>query len=336
MDIDLILEPDLTPAQIAELGVLAEQYPFRAIWIENYVRARDPFLSAVPLALATSRLKVGIVVVSGYEMHPLKMANALLTLNEYCHGRAMLTVGGGGEWPGVMQVGYGRRIQGFREAADIVTAAVSGKVVNYPGQVYKSRGYVAHWHRERPPLVYGGATGPRMLRAAAHACDGTMLSDIALPMLDKPLATIRDALAAEGRDPAAFRISNFVAWHVKEDRAASLREARRELMLRGWLEREWLEPLLSRDDVEFVMAHKQAFLQAFRDRSGDIKGVPDPVVDALVEGLSCAGDLRDLDRHTERLREFARHGLTEVALRIHDDPADSIRMLGERVLPRLG
>jgi alkanesulfonate monooxygenase SsuD/methylene tetrahydromethanopterin reductase-like flavin-dependent oxidoreductase (luciferase family) len=175
-----------------------------------------------------------------------------------------------------------------------------------------------------------------MLRAAAHACDGTMLSDIALPMLDKPLATIRDALAAEGRDPAAFRISNFVAWHVKEDRAASLREARRELMLRGWLEREWLEPLLSRDDVEFVMAHKQAFLQAFRDRSGDIKGVPDPVVDALVEGLSCAGDLRDLDRHTERLREFARHGLTEVALRIHDDPADSIRMLGERVLPRLG
>jgi hypothetical protein len=43
-------------------------------------------------------------------MHPLNMANAPLTLNEHCHGCARLIVGAGGEWPGVMQVRYGRRI----------------------------------------------------------------------------------------------------------------------------------------------------------------------------------------------------------------------------------
>jgi 5,10-methylenetetrahydromethanopterin reductase len=337
MDIDLILEPDLTPAQVAELGVLAERYPFRGLWVENYVRARDPFLTAVPLAQATSRLRIGVVVVSPYELHPLKMANALLTLNEFAGGRAMLVVGGGGEWPGVMQVGYGKRIRGFREAADIVTAAVrGGGVVNYAGEVYRSRGYHSRWHRGPAPLVYGGASGPKMLRAAARACDGTMLSDMALPMLAKPLATLREALAAEGRDPAEFRVSNFVAWHVKDDREASLAEARRELMIRGWLEREWLEPFLEPADVESVVADRTPFLTAYRTRSGTIEGVPARITDALVEGLACAGDRRDLERHTERLREFGRRGVPEVALRIHDDPAASIQMLGEAVLPALG
>jgi hypothetical protein len=47
------------------------------------------------------------------------------------------------------------------------------------------------------------------------------------------------------------------------------------------------------------------------------------------------GGPEDLDRHIGKLRQFAASGLSEVALRLHDDPADSIRMLGERVLPAL-
>ena len=335
MDIDLILEPDLTPGQIRELGILAEQYGFRTLWVENYARARDPFLSVVPLAMAVQRLRIGVVVVSPYEMHPLKMANALLTLNEFCHGRAQMVVGAGGEWPGVLAVGYGKRIRGFRESIDILKGAVSGKVLNYKGEVYSSRGYIANWPSDTAPLIYGGATGPKMLGAAVRAADGIMMSDIALAMLDVPLATLRDALAAEGRSRAGFRVSNFLAWHVKKDRETSLAEARRELMVRGWLGEEWLTPFLSPEEVVLVLANTAPFLRAFRERHGDIQGVPPRIVSALVEGLSCAGDLSDLERHTERLREFARRGLDELALRIHDDPADSIRMLGEHVLPAL-
>jgi len=63
--------------------------------------------------------------------------------------------------------------------------------------------------------------------------------------------------------------------------------------------------------------------------------VPEHVVEALVEGLSLAGDLSDIDRHIERLREFASAGFTEIALRVHDNPAESIKMIGDRVLPAL-
>jgi limonene-1,2-epoxide hydrolase len=33
------------------------------------------------------------------------------------------------------------------------------------------------------------------------------------------------------------------------------------------------------------------------------------------------------------LREFA--GVTEIAFRVHDDPADAIRIIGERIAPAL-
>ena len=43
----------------------------------------------------------------------------------------------------------------------------------------------------------------------------------------------------------------------------------------------------------------------------------------------------ELNQEIERLRSFARAGLTEIALRIYANPADTIRLLGERVVPAL-
>ncbi len=44
MDVDLILEPDLTPNQITELGQAAEKYGIRAIWTSNYFAHWDAFI----------------------------------------------------------------------------------------------------------------------------------------------------------------------------------------------------------------------------------------------------------------------------------------------------
>lgn len=336
MDIDLILEADLTAQQVSELAVLAESYGFRGLWTQNYSSARDAFICLVPAGLATRRILLGPVVVSPYEMHPIKIANSLMTLNEVTGGRAMIVIGAGGEWPGILGVGHGKRITGCGEAIEIVRKAIEGGVVNFDGQVYKARNYRSLWARgQRPPLVYAGSTGEKMLAMATRVAEGTMLSDIALPMLGKPMRLIREGLAANHRSPSEFRVSNFVAWHVKEDREASFRESRRELLIRGWLEREWLEAFLSPEETEFVLANRGAFRKAYHARDGVVNGIPPDVVARLVEGLSCAGDLSDLDRHTERLRQFRAGGLTEIALRLHDDPADSIRMLGAKVLPKL-
>src|SRR3954468_20721868 len=96
VQIDIILEPDLSPAQVAEVAVAAENYGFRTLWHSNYHQNPDAFLALVPAALATKKIKLGILAISPYEMQPLKIANSLLTLNELSGGRAVAALGGGG------------------------------------------------------------------------------------------------------------------------------------------------------------------------------------------------------------------------------------------------
>lgn len=335
MQIDVILEADVTPAQVAELAQLAEKYGIRGLWTQNYSNARDAFMCLMPAAAATSRILLGAVVISPYEMHPLKIANATATLNEYSNGRAMVVIGGGGEWPGVLGVGYGKRVTGTGEAIAMAMRAVRGEVVKWDGQVYKARYFRSTWVKGPPPIIYAGATGPKMLDMATRFADGTMLSDMILPMLPKTMASIRDGLARHGRKTGDFRVNNFCAFHVKKDREASFREARRELMIRGWLEEAWYQPFLTADEARIVHEKKDAFLTAFRTKSGDIKGVPPEICAKLVEGLSLAGDLSDLDRHAGRIKAFAAAGMTENALRLHDQPDESLHIIGKELLPRL-
>ena len=127
MDIDIILEPDVTPDQIKELGLLAESAGVHRLWAQNYAQGRDAFLSLVPLALASKRIKLGVMVVSPWEMHPLKMANALLTLNEISGGRAQIGVGAGdGGTATAMGIKAERRVTAARECTEIIEQAATG------------------------------------------------------------------------------------------------------------------------------------------------------------------------------------------------------------------
>jgi hypothetical protein len=92
---------------------------------------------------------------------------------------------------------------------------------------------------------------------------------------------------------------------------------------------------MSDEDCKYIQANKAAFITAWRDRSGDIKGVPQRIIDALIEGITTTGGLGEMDRHIARLQEFRNAGLDELALRLHDDPADAIRMIGKQVVPAL-
>ena len=338
MKLDLFVESKIGPAAFKELGLLAEQYGFRALWAQNYARAPDAFMTAVPMAMAATTLKIGVAAVSAYEMHPLRIANAVLTLNELCAGGACVLVGAGGEWPGVMQSKVGKRITGTREAIQIIKMACGTETVNFDGEMYSSKYFSTSWAArkiERPPQIYAGANGPKMIKMATEVADGLLMSDVLPEMFDWPMPNLKAALAARAADAPPFAVNNFVAWHVKEDAEESFAEARREMMIRGWLEDQWISPFLTPDEAKLVEANKWSFLTAFRERHGNIDGVAPEIVQKLVDGLTCSGGPDSLDRHIEHLRKYKDAGFTELALGLQDDPADAIRMLGEKVLPAL-
>jgi alkanesulfonate monooxygenase SsuD/methylene tetrahydromethanopterin reductase-like flavin-dependent oxidoreductase (luciferase family) len=244
-----------------------------------------------------------------------------------------VVVTSGGEWPGIFKEKSGQ-ITRTKEALEIINASMGDKVVNYSGEVYNVQAFSTAWTTQPPPMIYAGAHRPKMMRMVTGLTDAIMLSDVQPAMFDWALAAHNEARATQ-EHKQGLSLGNFVAWHVKPDREASLWEARRELIIRGWLDRDWITPYLSPEDIDWVAANPWPFLKAFRERTGDIKDVPSHISDALVEGLTMSGDLSDIDRHIERLRTFEEAGFTEILLGIQDDPAEQIKLIGERVLPAI-
>ncbi len=170
---------------------------------------------------------------------------------------------------------------------------------------------------------------------SAKLADGLITSDFVVPLMRDFVDKTHADLKAAGRDPADFRISNFWAWHIKEDVAASISEARRELMLRGWLGEQYFAPFLDAEELKFMRDHEQDFLNAFLRSTDVIENVPDELINKMIENISFVGGLDQIEPAIETLKAFADAGLTEIALRVHDDPADAIKLIGEKVWPAL-
>jgi alkanesulfonate monooxygenase SsuD/methylene tetrahydromethanopterin reductase-like flavin-dependent oxidoreductase (luciferase family) len=335
MKLHLILDPDLSPGQVAELGLLAESYGLPAVWTSNYPSSRDPFIALCPLALTSSMIRLGPLVITPYELHPLKMARALSSLNELCRGRANILIGGPSGVMGSMGIDGKRMVGSVRESVEIIKSARPDTTLNYQGNIYQAYNYQPTWATQEPPQIYVAANRPQMLHMASSIADGIMLGDMTPPRLESSLRQIEKNLESVRRRREELRVNCLIAWHVKQDRDASMSEARRQLALRGMLDTWFLETFLDEDECRIVDANRESFFKAYKKKTDSIENVPDTIVDKLVDNLSMAGDERDIDRHIDKLRQYREMGLDEVAFKLHRDHAASIKIIGERLLPAL-
>jgi hypothetical protein len=92
---------------------------------------------------------------------------------------------------------------------------------------------------------------------------------------------------------------------------------------------------MSEAEVAVVRDNIASFYKAYRARSHIIEGVPESILDTLVDNLTIAGDLDDLDARIAELQDYAKTGITELCFRTHDDPAFAIRLIGEKIAPAL-
>lgn len=336
MRIDVILDAGLPAEQVEALGQLADAAGINAVWGSCFASRRDPVLTMIGLTRSTSRVRLGTMPVSPYEVHPLRIADTLLTFNELAHGRANILIGGlGHSTTRVTGLQPVRRLAAVRDCLSILKGISADAPLNYSGEIYQLTDYCPEWATAPPPQVYVGATGPKMLRLAASAADGIMMSDVPLQRMADVSGHIGSGLQDAGRERRSLCINNFFAWHIREDRAASLAEARQGLIWRGLLQDWHISTFLDADECALVQRHRQAFLTAFLQGTDQIDGVPAAIVDALVHNLTFAGDHSAVDGVIEHLHEFQQAGLDEVALKVHGEPADAIRLIGERVVPAL-
>jgi 5,10-methylenetetrahydromethanopterin reductase len=339
VDIDLILEPDLTPAQITEIGKTAESYGVRAIWTSNYFAHWDGFISLAPLALETSKILMGPLAVSPFEMHPLKIANGLLTLNELSNGRAMVAMGAGeGNLEAMALQKPKKVVLAIREAIEIVRQAANGQLAGgYDGEIFNVNLPCAYpWVKSKPARVYGTAYRPMMMRMEARVADGCYIGCTPPEVAEAAMENVRTGLSRRDEKPEDFRVNTFWGWHIKEDRKAAYAESRRELPWRArLLDPAMLAMYLDEDEIKIVRDNYQEYVDYYFDPSKPVKSIPEEISNRLCDGLTSTGGLEDIDAEIERYRMFEKAGLTEVALRLHGDPMAALKIIGERVVPAL-
>ena len=167
------------------------------------------------------------------------------------------------------------------------------------------------------------------------------MSDAALPKLKEAMNNIHQGLSKREEPIDDFRIGNFWAWHIKDDKEESLKEARRELVFRGSLLPPFsLHHFLNEEEAQIVIDNFNAgpnneFAKAYISRSGIIDNVPENLVSKLIDDLSSAGDMNDIDKELERFYVFNKTGITDLSIRLFDNPMAGLKMIGEKVLPAL-
>ena len=163
-----------------------------------------PFTALASAAAATTRLRVGTLVLSNDFRHPAIVAHEAASLHLVSGGRFELGLGAGWYQPEYDAAGIGfdpagQRIGRLEESLSIIRGLLSGTPVHHSGTWYRVEGLdldVLPGRRSSPRLLIG-AGGPRMLRLAARHAD-------VVGLLPAPIRNSADGDDPADRLPAAF------------------------------------------------------------------------------------------------------------------------------------
>jgi hypothetical protein len=126
-----------------------------------------------------------------------------------------------------------------------------------------------------------------------------------------------------------------MAWSLYDDKKKAMNEAIQWLGYRGLFRRWVITTFLSDEEYDLIEAHKNEIYQMPILNTSSVAGIPDSLLEKLVDHLTLTGHVSEVDQKIEHLLELKAAGLTDVALELREDPAASIKLLGEQVLPAL-
>jgi 5,10-methylenetetrahydromethanopterin reductase len=216
---------------IAAQARIAEQHGARTFWLACHLYMRDPITMANVVLAATTRMRVALMAMSPYSMHPVYIAMAAATLNEAYPGRVVLSLGVGA--PGDLAaagIDAPRPIATMREAIALCRALLAGETVRHAGQVFRANGRRLANGPQQVPIVLA-ASGPQMLELAGAKADGVLISAATSP------AFIQWCIgeAERGAQGRRFETLALVYTRLAEDAAAARDGIRRTMgfILRG-------------------------------------------------------------------------------------------------------
>jgi len=146
------------------------------IWLANHLFQRDPVALAARVLGTTGRMRIALMAMSPFTVHPVQAAMAAATLDEFYPGRVTLCFGVGA--PADLEsvgIAAAKPLRPMREALEIARSLLAGETVRSEGETFRVRERSLATGRRRVPIVLA-ASGPQMLELAGAAADGVLIS----------------------------------------------------------------------------------------------------------------------------------------------------------------
>ncbi len=176
---------------------------------EEYKRTLDPFVALAAAAAVTDRIRLGTAVCLLAQRDPVVTAKAAATLDLLSGGRLVFGIGFGWnkEEMATHGVQFGRRRELVREKMLAIEQLWSADEAAFEGELVRvepSWSWPKPMQRPRPPVLIGGAAGPKLFAHVAEYADGWM--PIGGAGVADALPRLRDAMAEAGRRPEELRV----------------------------------------------------------------------------------------------------------------------------------
>jgi len=174
----------------------AEEGGASTLWIACHLYLRDPITMAALALGATKRIKIALMAMSPYSVHPVFIAMAAATLEEMYPGRVILCLGAGA--PADLKaagIEATKPLVTIAETVKICRALLEGEMVDFQGQVFHVSGRrLANGGRKVPIVV--AASRAKMLQLAGRETEGVLISAATSPPFVK--ACLAEAASKNG------------------------------------------------------------------------------------------------------------------------------------------
>ena len=180
-DLGISMDGRAPIADIPAQARAAEEGGASTLWIACHLFLRDPITTAAVALGATSRIKIALMAMSPYSVHPVFTAMAAATLDEMYPGRVILSLGAGA--PADLKAAgleADKPLTTLEEAIAVSRALFAGETVNHQGQASRCR-VVASINGGRNIPIVLAASRPNMLALAGKSSDGVLISAATAP-----------------------------------------------------------------------------------------------------------------------------------------------------------
>jgi 5,10-methylenetetrahydromethanopterin reductase len=230
-DIGISMDGRAPIADIPAQARAAEAGGASTLWIACHLFLRDPITTAAIALGATSRIRIALMAMSPYSVHPVFTAMVAATLDEMYPGRVILSLGAGA--PADLKAAGLEAVKPLAtvgEAVAVSRSLFSGELASFQGKAFKVAGRRLVNGGRSIPIVLA-ASRPNMLALAGKVADGVLISAATAP------AFVRACLdtAGSGAGARAFGKFAIVYTQLGDSETAAMDRIRRPMgfVLRG-------------------------------------------------------------------------------------------------------